>query len=291
MNHTQVKAFHAVARLGSFSRAAEALFLTQPAVSEQVRRLEQENDMLLFKRGRKGVRLTESGEELFHFTKRYFEIEEEIDGCLTAWKSRLSGHLRIVADSAMHVSDILSRFRARYPNVRVTIRSGNTEKIIHELREYNAEIGVVGSLPRASDMDSLEIGSSRLIAFAHRDLFATTRKRISIKALRNYPLVLREPGSRTRQQVLESARAAGVSLAPAFEVEGREAVRSVVLSKGGIGFVSRAEYSADDRLLELEVTDLKSRMPESIVYLSQRKDVRLIRAFMDFARQSKAAKP
>ncbi|MGV6848342.1 MAG: LysR substrate-binding domain-containing protein [Marinibacterium sp.] len=286
MNHTQIKAFHAVARLGSFSKAAEALLLTQPAVSEQVRRLEQANDMLLFKRGRKGVQLTESGEQLFHFTKRYFEIEEEIDGCLSAWNSRLTGHLRLVADSAMHVADVLSRFRSRYPSVKVTIRSGNTETVLHELREYNAEVGVVGSLQTASDMESLGIGSSRIIAFAHKDLVGGIRGKLSIRDLQNYPLVLREPGSKTRQQVLSAARDVGMNLEPAFEVEGREAVRSIVLSQGGIGFVSRAEFSADERLEELEIADLDTRMPEAIVYLTQRKDMRLIRAFMGFARET-----
>ena len=290
MNHTQLRAFHAVATLGSFSKAADALFQTQPAISEQVRRLEQENDILLFLRNRKGVRLTEPGEELFRFTKRYFEIEGEIDGYLAARNTRLSGHLRLVADSAIHVADVLSRFRARHPSVRVTVRSGNTERVVQALRDYDAEIGVVGSLPRAGDMEVLELGSSSIIAIAHKALFDDPPSTIGFRQLARYPLIFREPGSRTRTQVLEGARAAGVTLDPVFEAEGREAVRSIALSRGGIGFVSKAEHSYDDRLIEMEIPDLTSRMPEAVVHLSRRGDVRLIRAFMEIARGFRADK-
>lgn len=283
MNHTQIRAFHAVAMLGSFSKAAEKLLLTQPAISEQVRRLEQENDMLLFQRSRKGAQLTPDGASLFHLTKRYFAIEDEIDDCLKEWNARLAGHLRLVADSAQHVTDLVCRFRARYPSVRITIRSGNTQTVFNELRAYNAEIGVVGSPPQAREMVALNIGASPIIAFAHRDFLSEARSGMTLAELAQYPLVLREDGSKTRQHILDGARQSGVRIAPAFEVEGREAVRSIVLSGGGIGFVSEAEFGPDDRLAPIQILDLKARMPESIVHLSQRGDVRLIRTFMDFA--------
>lgn len=285
MNHTQIKAFHAVATLGSFSKAAESLFLTQPAVSEQVRRLEQDNDMLLFKRERKGVRLTANGEELFHFTKRYFEIEDQIDDCLTDWNARLKGHLRLLADSAMHVTDIVSRFRAKYPEVKMTIHVGNSENILTELRNYNADIGVVGGYPEANDIEALQIGSSPIIAFAHRGILQDRESEMSLAEIADYPLVLREAGSKTRQQVLNRAKDLGVTLDLAFEVEGREAVRATVLSKGGVGFVSQAEFIPDPRLVEIHISDLNTRMVESIVNLSQRNDVRLIRRFMELARE------
>ena len=79
MRHSQLRAFHYVAYLGGFSRAAEFLFLTQPAISEQVRKLEQDHDVLLFHRERKRVRLTNEGEQLFRYTKQYFEVEKKIE--------------------------------------------------------------------------------------------------------------------------------------------------------------------------------------------------------------------
>ena len=183
-----------MASLGSFSRAAEALFLTQPAVSEQVRRLEIENDILLFNRSRKGAQLTSAGRRLFLLTKRNFEIEGEINECLSEWKTRLTGQLRLVADSVQHVTDILSRFRDSHPDVKITIRSGNTETVVTELWEYNAEIGVIGSLPKVSGLQSLEIGSTSIIAFARHDLVLAEKTEMSMEEIASYPLVLREPG-------------------------------------------------------------------------------------------------
>ena len=83
MRYSQLKAFHCVALYGGFSRAAEAIFQTQPALSEQVRRLEQDYDVLLFHRERKRVRLTEAGTNLFVLTKRYFEVEQHIEEYLS----------------------------------------------------------------------------------------------------------------------------------------------------------------------------------------------------------------
>ena len=85
--------------------------------------------------------------------------------------------------------------------------------------------------------------------------------------------------------MIDGAKALGVSIEAAFEVHGREAARALVLAGGGIGFVSRAEFSPDSRIVQIEIDDMDSRMSESIVYLSQRNDVRLIRAFMNIARE------
>jgi len=284
MRHSQLKAFHYVALHGGFSRAAEALHLTQPAVSEQVRNLEQDHDLLLFSRERKRVALTETGEHLFLQTKQYFETEQQIAEFLSERRSAIEGELRIIADSAHHVTDILSRFRRRYPGVTIGLRSGNTQEILGELRAYNAEIGVVGSLSPQKDLNAFDLGSSPIIAFAAKGLLGRHAPRMRLMDLAAHPLVFREVGSKTRQQILDAAGKIGVRLRPAIVAEGREAVREIVLSGGGVGFVSSAEYSADARLEAVEIADLDIRMSESLVHLAQRRDVRLIRAFMEFAR-------
>ena len=286
MNHTQIRAFHAVARLGGFSRAAEALHLTQPAVSEQVRRLEQAHDLRLFHRHRKRVRLTEAGSRLQVLTRRYFEIEDEIDAFLVERAAAMSGRLRIHADSARHITDILTRFRRRHPDVRIELRPGNTGTILEALRNWAADIGVVGQVPGAADLDSLDLGSTPIIAFAARGVVPPGVAAMTMRDLSGYPLVLREPGSATRRQVLDRAEALGIGLDVAIEAEGRDAVRDLVLSGGGVGFVSRAEHSPDPDIVAIEVTDLGARMAESIVHLSQRRNVRLIRRFMEFARRA-----
>ena len=288
MRHSQLKAFHYVALLGGFSRAAEALFLTQPAISEQVRKLEQDHDVLLFNRERKRVYLTEQGEQLFHLTKRYFEIEQQIEDYVSETGAAIDGELRIIADSAHHLSGILGPFRKKYPNITVTLRSGNTEEILEELRSYNAEIGVAGSLSPGKDMRAVGLGATPIVAFAARGVLLASKTRATVKELADLPLIFRESGSKTRQKLEKEAAKQGITLTPAIVAEGREAVREIVASGAGIGFVSKAEYGHDDRLIQIEIDDVDIEMTESVVHLTQRQDVKIIRAFMGFVQTSLA---
>ena len=284
MRHSQLRAFHHVAVHGGFSRAAEALFLTQPAISEQVRKLEQAHDILLFHRERRRVRLTDAGEHLFLLTKQFFEIEQRIGDYMTETRAAVEGELRIIADSAHHVIDMLGQFRQRYPGVTVSLRSGNTEEILAELRSYNAEIGVIGDAPTGPDMAMLDLDETPIVAFAARDLLADPGAGLTLQEAARYPLILREAGSKTRASLEEEAARQGLHLTPAIVAEGREAVREMVASGAGIGFVSLAEFGHDTRLVQIPINGADIRMRETIVHLSQRTEVRVIRCFMEFAR-------
>ncbi|MEQ8877082.1 MAG: LysR substrate-binding domain-containing protein [Phycisphaerales bacterium] len=285
MRHTQIKAFHHVALLGGFSRAAEALSLTQPAVSEQVRKLEQDHDTLLFHRDRRQVRLTEAGEALFRLTRPYFEAEAQIAEHLSQSGAAVAGELRVIADAAHHVTGLLREVRARYPQITISLRGGNTEAILEDLRAYNAEIGVVGDIAPGPEFDSIPLGGTEIIAFARSDMLPPRTTSLLLKDLLRLPLVMRETGSKTRHKVEEEAARQGLRLSPAIVAEGREAVREIVASGAGLGFVSRAELGADDRVTAVSIEGASLRMDETLVCLSQRRDLRLIRAVMDLAKR------
>lgn len=289
MTHAQIRAFHYVALLGGFSLAAEALGLTQPAISDQVLKLERDNDVLLFSRIRKKVVLTPDGEELFAKTRAYFEIEGEIKGLLSKTANRIEEELRIMVDSACHVSSVIQRFRNSYPSVRIVIASGNTEEIIQRLRSFDADIGVIGSGKADDDFETLSLSKSKLVGFARRSFFPTGKRSISLSELADLPLVLREPGSRTRQQLEEFGKTRGVMFDPAVVAEGREAVREIVAANDCVGIVSLAELSEDQRIRAFELEDIDLEMREMVVHLRQRRDVRVIREFMRMCQSSGSA--
>ena len=149
MRYVQLRAFHNVAVCGGFSRAAEALFLTQPAVSDQVRKLEEEYDVLLFNRNKKQVTLTQAGHQLLEITRRMFDTEQQALDLLSESRALRAGTLRIVADAAHHLLHILAAFRQKYPSVQISLRAGNTETVITSLYSYEADIGVLGEVPDA----------------------------------------------------------------------------------------------------------------------------------------------
>ncbi len=281
LNYSQIRAFHHVALTKGFSRAAEALSLTQPAVSEQVRRLESDHDVLLFNRERKQITLTPIAEQLFLATKQLFEIEEGIDDLLSENRSALQGHLRIMVDSAFHLSDRLVGFRSKFPNVSISVQTGNSEEILTSLRNYDVEIGVVGSQNPGSDMKVQNLGVSRIVAVASKTFLEERIDGLALEDLQRYPLVLREKGSKTRQKLEDEATARGLSFAPAVVAEGREAMLEIVASGVGIGFVSEAEFGNDPRLVRLSLVGTNLSMSESLIYLKQRGDLRIIASFLN----------
>lgn len=288
MRYVQLRAFHYVATTGGFSRAAEALFLTQPAISDQVRKLEEEYDVLLFNRHKKQVTLTHFGQQLLEITRRMFDTEQQALDILSESRALRSGTLRIVADAAHHLLHILAKFREKYPGIQVTVRSGNTETVIAGLFAYEADIGVLGEIPEGREFDMLTLNSTPIIAFVARTHPLAKAKSMSFAELAKHPLVLRERGSKTRHKLETMGAEQGVTLRAAIEAEGREAVREIVASGGGIGFVSEAEFGQDSRLVTIAIDSPEMLMDEALICLKERSGGKLVRAFWNLARELSA---
>ncbi|MCU9849040.1 LysR substrate-binding domain-containing protein [Defluviimonas sp. WL0024] len=285
MRYVQLRAFHYVAICGGFSRAAEELYLTQPAISDQVRKLEEEYDVLLFNRHKKQVVMTSAGERLLEITRRLFDQEQQALELLSESRALRSGTLQIVADSAHHLLHILGPFRERYPGVRINVRAGNTETVIQSLYNYESDIGVIGEIPRSRDFQHLQLISTPIVAFVATHHPLARVPSFSFDELARHPLVFREQGSRTRKKLEEAATAAGVALVPAIEAEGREAVREIVASGAGVGFVSAAEFGEDARLVRIPLIGAEAiGMDEALICLRERSGGKLVRAFFEIAR-------
>lgn len=284
MRYVQLRAFHYVAISGGFSRAAEALFLTQPAISDQVRKLEEEYDILLFNRHKKQVTLTHSGERLLEITRRLFENESQARELLSESRVMRAGTLRIVADSAQHVLKILAEFQKKYPGVGVTISGGNTESVIENLFSYEADIGVLGEIPQSREFETLLLNATPITAFVAASHPLAKRKILDFDDLKDLPLVMRERGSKTRNKFEEAALAAGYEFTPSIVAEGREAVREIVASGVGVGFVSVAEFGDDPRLVRIPIKGEDSMiMEETLICLKERRGGKLVSAFLEIA--------
>lgn len=280
MRYVQLRAFHNVAIHGGFSRAAEALFLTQPAISDQVRKLEAEYDTLLFNRTKRQITLTRQGQRLLDITMRLFENENQALELLSENRSFSSGTLRMHVDSANHVLGTLNRFREKFPQVRIEIKTGNSDEVIEALHAYRADIGVLGLVPDTPTIDVVRLGTSPIIAFTAKSNPLAVHKSLSLKQLASLPLVLREQGSKTRQKLMDAADGMNISLSAMIEAEGREAVHEIVASGVGIGFVSKKEFAADARLVPIKIKGAPILMQEAVAHLSERSGGMLIKAFI-----------
>ncbi|GAA4130322.1 LysR substrate-binding domain-containing protein [Aminobacter aganoensis] len=284
MRYVQLRAFHHVAVCGGFSRAAETLFLTQPAISDQVRKLEEEYDVLLFNRHKKQVTPTAAGQQLLEITRRMFDTEQQALELLSESRALRSGTLRIVADAAHHLLHILGQFRQKYPGIQVSVRAGNTETVISSLYSYEADIGVLGEIPTGRDFEVVNLNSTPIVAFVSSDHPLAQAKSLSLDELARLPLVMRERGSKTRAKLEDLAAKEGFEFKPAIEAEGREAVREIVASGAGVGFVSAAEFGQDARLVQIPIAAPEMLMDEALICLKERSGGKLVRVFLDIAR-------
>lgn len=279
MRYVQLRAFHQVALCGGFSKAAGELGLTQPAISDQVRRLEEEYDTVLFNRQRRQVALTPAGQRLLEATRRMFAAQDQAAELLSASRALREGSLRVIADSAFHVLHILARFRDRFPGVDISIHAGNTEQVVQRLYDYEADVGVLGERPESRDFKTAMISSEPIVAFVSRRHPLAGRGSVTLAEICTQPLVLREGGSKTRQKFEAEAVRRGLTPNLSIEAEGREAVREIVATGIGVGVVSAAEFGQDPRLVTIPFSDCALRMDEALICLGERADSKLIQAF------------
>lgn len=285
MNYSQLRAFHAVAIYGGFSKAAEKLNRTQPAISDQVRKLEKEFDVLLFDRHKRSVRLTNLGHRLLELTRRLFEMENEAMQLLSQSQALKLGHLKIAADASLHLIQLVSEFREQYPGISISLTIGNSGKVLGQLLDYEADIGVLANAPEDNRFLRITLRSDPLVAFVDSKHPWADRNSVSLTEFATEPLVMREDGSITRRIVEEELNRIGVDYNLAMVAEGQEATREAVAAGIGVGIVSLPEFGFDPRLKALKLKDCDRAMTESLVCLKARANLRSIHAFWTVAKE------
>ncbi|KMM79919.1 LysR substrate-binding domain-containing protein [Pseudomonas deceptionensis] len=285
VSHAQLKAFHAVAVHGSFTRAAERLFLSQPAISDQVRKLEERFGVLLFHRNKRSVRLTDLGERLLGITQRLFVVQAEAQELLQDSQALQTGSLVLAVDAPVHVLPQIARFCERYPGIRVRIETGNTDESLARLFNYQADLALLGRDVSDQRLLTLTLRSDPMVAFVAQTHPWASRSSICLADLDDTPLVLREVGSVTRQTLEEEMSQAGLRIRAAIQVEGREAAREAVVVGIGVGVVSAAEFGSDSRVIALPITDCKRRLTETLVCLREQSSRRVVATFLDIVKE------
>jgi DNA-binding transcriptional LysR family regulator len=239
MELRQLQYFAAVARHRSFTRAAQALYVTQPALSQQVRRLEAELGLQLLRRTSQGVELTPAGADLLaHADKVIAGVEAaraEMDR--HAGVSRGVARVAATAADAPRLPEALAAFHAEHPGIQVALRQGSAQEVVDLTRRGAVDVAVLalaGEPPAGVDAHPLDDEPLR-VALALDDPLAGAR--VAVGDFQGRPFILAEPGSALRESVLEATQAAGFSPLPLFEVGDPHAVRFLVRAGLGISLV------------------------------------------------------
>jgi DNA-binding transcriptional LysR family regulator len=250
LNLHQLSVFRAVARHQSFTRAAEELFISQPAVSAHVRELERHYGIELFEPAGRGVRLTEAGRLLEEYADRLLGLVEEAHRAMDELKGLERGHLSVGASSipgAYFLPAELARFKERYPHVIVEVRMADTHEVLGMVHRGEVEIAVVGELQEQAGLRRRPYRSDELI------LVVPPRHRWAREGLRDLaelaqePLILREHGSSTRENAEALLREQGITPSVLLEWRSAEAIKKGV--EAGLGVSIMSAYAV---ALELE---------------------------------------
>ncbi len=236
----QLRLFEAVARHGSYTRAAEAIHLTQPAVSIQIKRLEESLGVKLFEQMGKQIYLTAAGKELFATCKDLFGRMEVFEGRLDELRGEVAGPLNLAAvtTAKYFLPHYLGAFLRRYPRVVPQLKVSNRARILERLENNEDDIYVMATLPERSDIDIHPFLRDELVMFAHPDHPLAGRKRIPVERFSGERLISREAGSGIRLTFERMLRDKGVTIEPYMELGSGEAIKQAVMSGIGIGVLS-----------------------------------------------------
>ena len=292
MADRRLQVFHTVARLLSFTRAADALHMTQPAVTFQIRQLEEHFNTRLFDRTHNRISLTEAGQRVYEYADRIFATYAEMENAVRDLTGEVSGVLLVGASTTIAeymLPSLLGEFKAKYPEVSIRMQVANTEAIVSMVENNAIDLGVVEAPVNNKNLMVETCRMDQMVLIVAPGHPLAQEKSFPIEKLVEYPYICREEGSGTREVMLESLVACGASpmdLNIAMELGSPEAVKGAVEAGMGISILSRATIEKELKLGTLVAINLEPSIerPFSFVHQKQKFRLRAIEKLLDFAR-------
>ena len=283
----QLKIFEAVARHLSFSRAAEELHLTQPAVSMQVQSLEDQAGLPLTEQAGKKVRLTAAGEEVARQARRIAEQLREAGEALAALKGVEAGRLKIgvVSTAKYFAPSLLAEFRRRHPGVEVQLMVHNRGTIVRLLAENEIDLAIMGTPPGEFETVAREFADHPLVFIASPDSRLAQKRRIDPRQLAEETLLIREPGSGTRSALERFLVEHGVVAGKVMELGSNETIKQAVMAGLGISFISEHTIGLErsvGRLVRLNVNGTPLNRQWRLVHRTDKRLMPAATAFVEF---------
>lgn len=273
----QLEVFEAVARNLNFTRASEELYLTQPAVSMQVKQLEEMLGVPLFEHVGKRIHLTEAGTEVLSYARAIAAQLDELEGVITRLRGLRGGKLRIsVASTANYfIPTILGAFSRRYPDVTISLDVTNRETLLRSLAENTVDLVVMGQPPKEANAEAELFLENPLVVVAPPDHALASSNAIPLARLQDEIFLVRERGSGTRIAMERFFSERGVTLTTGMEVGSNEAIKQAVQAGLGLGLLSKATIEQELALDRLVVLDVEEFPIMRHWYLSHRRGKRL----------------
>jgi DNA-binding transcriptional LysR family regulator len=291
MADRRLQVFHAVAKQLSFTKAAEVLFMTQPAVTFQIKQLEEHFNTRLFDRGHGRIALTPAGELVLAYAERILNLSAEMDVRLAEMTGEISGSLLVGASTTIAefmLPRILGEFKSVHPNVRPRLVVANSEAIETRVAEHTIDIGFIESPSHQPNLETETCCDDELQVICSPKFPLAKFKELTPQQLVDQPYISREPGSGTREFTDGYLRKAGISadqMKLVMELGSPIALNGVVETGLGFAIASSGSVRKSQRLGDLISIPLKPRLIRtlSMVYPKEKFRSRLVTTFVEFA--------
>ncbi len=273
----QLKVFEAVARNLSFSRAAEELHLTQPAVSTQVKKLEEHAGLPLFEQLGKKIHLTPAGVEMLHASRVIIAQFQEVENTMTQFKGVSGGTLNVAVISAgdYFFPKLLVQFAGLHPGVTLNFNVVNREELLQQLADNVTDLAIMVRPPADLDTVNEPFAPHPYVIVAPPDHPLAGRKRVPVSRLAREPFVVRETGSDTWNSMAEAFGAHMAELNIAMKIRSTETIKQAVIAGMGVSFLSAHTITRELKARSLAVLDVQGFPMMAHWYVVHRRHKRL----------------
>ncbi len=283
----QLKVFEATARHGSFTRAAEELFLTQPTVSMQVKQLTKAIGLPLFEQVGKRLFLTDAGRELFSTCQEIFGKLEQLEMSIADLKGMKQGRLRlaVITTAKYFLPRLLGPFCQKYPGVDISLTVTNHERVIERLGNNQDDLYVMSQLPENLDILAHPFLDNPLVVIGPKTHPLAKEKNIPLKRLAEETFIMREPGSGTRRAFQKLLDDQGLSVRVRLELGSNEAIKQAIAGGLGLAVLSSHTIAHDGSMGELMAFDVEGfPIPRKwyVVHLSGKQLSVVASTFLDY---------
>jgi LysR family transcriptional regulator, low CO2-responsive transcriptional regulator len=285
----QLKVFEATARHGSFTRAAEELYLTQPTVSMQVKQLTKAIGLPLFEQVGKKLYLTEAGKNLFSTCQDIFVKLDQLEMTVADLKGMKQGKLRlaVITTTKYFMPRLLGPFCQLYPGIDVSLTVTNHEQVSDRLANNQDDLYVMSQLPEHLDVKAYPFLENPLVVVAPRNHPLANEKNIPLKRLTEEAFLMREPGSGTRRSFQKLLDSQDLSVRVRLELGSNEAIKQAIVGQLGLSVLSRHTLVSDsDELTILDVEGFPLSRQWYIVSLSGKQLSVVAKTFLEYLQEA-----
>lgn len=273
INFNQLRVFYYAARHENFTTAAEKLFITQPAVTAQVRLFEERCNLKLFKKRGRKIFLTDEGRTLYDYARRVFDYEKEIEDAIEEMRVLKRGVLRLGTSKTYaryFMPFLMTGFHDAYPMIKIHLDEGSSLDMTLSLLDFRNEVAVIAKATEHPDVSFIPFSQEELVFILAPEHPLTAKKTVTIKALASEPIIMKETGSGTRKLVDTLFEERGVSPSILMETSNTEFIKQLVQRGDGVSFVVREAVASElqeGKLATIPIQGKRIYLDVGIAYL------------------------